>query len=204
LGQRFGRLTVVSRAENTKAGQARWECICKCGKNTVVVSQYLRGSKIKSCGCLRKEKLKTGTIKHGESKTRLYGIWETIKRRLNEKKRKDYRHYGGRGILICDDWKNDFRSFRNWALSNGYRDNLTIDRIDNNKGYFPANCRWVDMKTQANNKRTNRYITYNGKTKTFAEWGQEIGGSATLIRDRIDKLGWSIEKALTTPVKRKK
>ena len=202
-GQRYGRLVVVDRMGSNEYGQAEWLCVCDCGNKVTVQGRSLKTGHTKSCGCLRRDLGQTLNAKHNDSGSRLFSIWSTMKKRTTNKNYKDYAHYGGRGITVCSEWENSFLCFREWALQNGYAEALTIDRIDNNKGYSPDNCRWVSMKTQANNKSSNRCITYNGETRTRAEWGQLIGGNATLIRDRLDRLGWSVEKALTTPVKGK-
>ena len=203
-GERFGRLIVVSRCRNGNNGQPRWHCRCDCGCFATVHGQSLRGGNAKSCGCLNRELLKAGRNRtHGASKSRLYSIWQTMKKRVFDKSRKDYQHYGGRGIDVCDEWLDSFEAFRDWAYASGYSDDKSIDRADNEKGYSSHNCRWVDAITQANNKRNNRYITFNGVTKTVSEWAREINGNPTIIRDRIDRLGWSVEKALTTPVESK-
>jgi len=123
-----------------------------------------------------------------------------MRQRCNNPGHKQYVDYGGRGIRICDEWA-DFESFYQWALSNGYDESLSIDRIDNNKGYCPDNCRWVDGFTQANNKRNNRIITFKGETKPLGQWAVAVGIDANLLRTRLYK-GWSVERALSTPHRR--
>ena len=157
-GKRFGRLTVVERAEN-KNGYTMWKCKCDCGNETVVYGAHLSGGKTKSCGCLCLEKIS----KHSLCDTHLYRIWASMKDRCYNAKAQPYERYGGRGITVCDEWKNDFTTFYNWAMSNGYSDDLTIDRIDVNGNYEPSNCRWVDVITQANNKRNNIKVNLNGE-----------------------------------------
>lgn len=127
---------------------------------------------------------------------RLYGIWTGIKGRTQNHNNKCYKNYGGRGITVCDEWENSYEAFRDWALANGYQDDLTIDRIDNDGNYCPENCRWVDRITQNNNRRSNHFITHNGETKTITQWARETGLNSQIISGRL-KLGWSIEDALS-------
>lgn len=204
-GLRFGRLTVLERA-GSKNGLATWRCRCDCGKETTVAGDVLRNGNTRSCGCLQREtrsklgssmvaELSDRNTKHGMSRTRLYGIWENIKTRCQNPKSDDYHRYGGRGITICPEWRDSFEAFRDWALANGYRDDLTIERIDTDGDYFPENCKWATMKEQSNNRRSNVPITYNGKTQTIAQWAAEIGITHMTLWKRL-KRGWPIEKAL--------
>ena len=199
-GQKFNRLTVLERF-GRKGEKVMWKCRCDCGNITYVATCNLRCGKIQSCGCQKLEKLIQRSTKHNQRHTRLYEIWKSMKNRCFNPNFKQYKDYGGRGITVCDEWKNDFMPFYNWAMQNGYGKSLSIDRIDNNGNYEPSNCRWVDKITQANNTRNNRYITFNNKTLTLAQWSKEIGLSYSCLKARLNK-GWSIEKSLTTPVKR--
>lgn len=135
-------------------------------------------------------------IKHGKRKTRLYRIWANMKTRCYNPNYTQYKDYGGRGITVCNEWKNDFQAFYDWSISNGYNDILQIDRIDNNKSYEPSNCRWVDRKTQGRNKRNNRNYTINGETHCLSEWCLSLGLKNSTVRMRLDKYNWTIEKAL--------
>lgn len=129
---------------------------------------------------------------------RLRQIYYDMKQRCYNSKRKNYKDYGGRGITICDEWLQNSNTFYEWALTNGYSDDLTIDRIDNHRGYSPENCRWATQKQQSNNKRSSVLITYKGKTQTVAQWAEEYGHDVCMLRERLFRLHWSIEKALNT------
>lgn len=200
-GQRFNRWVALSYE-----GDARWLCKCDCGTIKKVHRSHLKSGKSKSCGCLSRE-IASNSIcmrnkTHGlyESNLRLYNIWHSIKQRCYYDKNINYRNYGGRGITLCDEWLNNFKSFYDWAMKNGYdknapRGKCTIDRIDVNGNYEPNNCRWVTQKQQSRNKRTNRFITCNGETKTIADWCEEKGLCHTTICDRL-KAGYSEEQAI--------
>lgn len=139
-------------------------------------------------------------LKHGFAhKEKLYGVWKTMHQRCRDKNIKRANSYVNKGIRVCAEW-SDYSVFREWAFLNGYKESLTLDRIDNNGDYKPSNCRWVDYKKQANNKSTNHRLTFNGKTKTLSEWADEIGMSQDTLKRRIYS-GWDVERALTTPVR---
>ncbi|MDL2273456.1 hypothetical protein LJC34_02775 [Oscillospiraceae bacterium OttesenSCG-928-G22] len=134
--------------------------------------------------------------KHGQKGTRLYNIWKEIKKRTSNANNPAFDYYGGRGIAMCPDWEHDFKTFYEWALSNGYSEHLTIDREDNNGDYSPENCRWVTMKVQANNRRNNRVLSYHDETHTLAEWAEITGINYNTLKHRL-RLGWPPERALT-------
>lgn len=196
-GKVFGYLTVVSRAENTKDGRARWNCVCKCGNLTVVPTYRLNSGGCKSCGCKRFE---SKNAIHRMTKTDIYNKWLSMKQRCFDKNCKSYRKYGAIGITVCDEWANDFLAFMNWSLKNGYKPGMSLDRIDNKKGYFPENCRWVVWKEQCNNRRSNIKITYQGKTQTLKQWCDELGLNYYRTRQRIKKSGMTFEEAISKPL----
>lgn len=174
-GQRFGRLLVISQSENkqTNSGSRRcWVCQCDCGNMTLGTTLDLRKGDKKSCGCLYNEKIKANGIIHGLSDTRIYGIWKAMRKRCNNPHDSRYEAYGGRGISVCQEWNSSFISFYDWSIAHGYNDSLTIDRIDCNGNYTPDNCRWVDFKTQCNNRRSNRIFEYNGESHNINEWSE--------------------------------
>ena len=206
-GQRFGRLTVVGRADNyiTPKGAkfSRWNCICDCGKKTIVVSSSLRSGNTTSCGCYHDQCCRERRIKHGKSGGKLNWVWTAMKERCLNPNSKDYKYYGARGITVCDDWENSFESFMDWAYSNGYQEGLSIDRINVDGDYCPDNCRWADAKMQANNTTRNRKITYNGETHTVSEWSEITGIKYRTILQRAN-MGWNAERILMEPAKRGK
>ena len=178
-GKRFGMLLVIGKDEvRDKTGCIRYVCQCDCGNVVSVRSSSLNDGNTSGCGCRMYDTgEKQRSYKHGMSWDRLYRIWANMKDRCNNPNAGHYKHYGGRGIKVCNEWNasDGFIPFRDWAVSNNYADNLTIDRIDNNKGYGPDNCRWVTTKEQALNTSRNHRITFNGKTLTISEWAKELG-----------------------------
>ncbi|MDP4117691.1 MAG: AP2 domain-containing protein [Bacillota bacterium] len=192
-GNKYGRLTVIKRAENSVSPNgcvfAKWECRCDCGNVVTVKGYLLRSGNTKSCGCSRKETLRNLMSTHGKSKTRLYQIWCGMKKRCNNPSSSIYKHYGGRGIKVCKEWEDNFEAFYEWASRNGYADYLSIDRINVNLGYSPENCKWATEKEQKNNMRSNHKIKYMGMDKTLSEWGEYLGESPRRISWRINH-GW--------------
>lgn len=186
-GLQFGRLTVLKRAGSDNNGQATWLCRCSCGNEVVVNGHSLLSGATKSCGCYHSELIaernKSNAI-HGETGTRLYKIWVDMRRRCNNPKRDSYRLYGGRGITVCSAWSKDFLPFKEWALSHGYQNDLSIDRIDNDKGYSPDNCRWATVKEQSNNRSTNVFYEIDGETKTLSQWAEYANLPKYEIYDR--------------------
>lgn len=201
-GQRFGRLVVV-RATNERGpdGSVIWECRCECGNTCITSSNQLtrkNHSRKRSCGCLQVEMHRTRS--HGESGSILFHKWTGMKDRCYNANAKNYEYYGGRGIAICEEWRTSYEAFRDWANSNGYKDGLSLDRIDPDKDYSPDNCRWITMSAQQGNKRSNIMIVMDGQERTLAEWCQVLDLPYKTIHARI-KRGWEPTKALTTPLR---
>ena len=154
-GQVFGRLTVLQRAKTVNK-RTMWTCKCECGNEITAEAYNLKTGHTQSCGCFQKEATSAASKTHGKKHTRLYRIWNCMKNRCYQKSYHAYNHYGGRGITVCDEWLNNFQAFYDWAMEHGYNDELSIDRIDVNKGYNPHNCRWATMAEQNKNKRVSR------------------------------------------------
>ena len=169
-GNRYGRLVLQEKTEKRQSGNVVWRCLCDCGKTTFVSTGHLGSGHTRSCGCLAKET----RHKHGLSKTRIHCVWLQMKFRCKSEEPRKKHIYKDRGISVCKEWFN-FIAFYDWAIANGYNDNLTIDRIDNNKGYSPNNCRWIRKGLQTRNLRRNIYITYDGREMLLAE-AAEIAG----------------------------
>lgn len=198
-GQTFGYLYVVKRCENIK-GRTAFLCRCKCGKETKVTSHSLNSGNTSSCGCLHKQQLAERNYRHGARYTRLYRIYRNMITRCYNSNILEYKNYGGRGIIVCKEWRESFVAFKTWAENNGYSDNLTIDRIDTNGNYEPNNCRWITLKAQGFNKTNTKYFEYNGQKKCLAEWAEIFGINKPTLYNRIYNLGWDIKKALETKV----
>ena len=194
IGQKFGRLTVVETSEPSKTGKSRWVCQCSCGNRVTVIGHDLKNGKTKSCGCFQKEARSTNHATHHGTGTRLFDLWKNMKQRCLNPNNPRFSSYGGRGISVCEDWLS-FDRFRTWATSAGYSDDLSLDRIDNERGYAPTNCRWVEPEDQAKNKRSS--VRYQGKC--LAEVCREKGLPYKTIAARIRR-GWDVEKAITTSV----
>lgn len=199
-GMRFGRLVVLERAENIN-NKTMWLCQCDCGNKKTIEAHSLKIGETRSCGCLQREIQGNLARRHGMTSHPLYKKYRRMVERCENPNCKSYKDYGGRGIKICPEWRNDFMKFYHWAIQAGYDGTKSIDRIDNDGDYSPENCRWATKLEQDNNRRTNRFLDYNGESHTMAEWGRITGIGQSLIRSRIENLGWSVEKALTTPVR---
>lgn len=186
-GLRFGRLTTLDVAGRTNGRKTLWRCRCDCGAEIVVVSDSLKSGHTKSCGCLHSDIMREISTTHGHAGERIHSIWRGMKDRCNNPNRRMYKDYGERGIRVCPEWEEDFQEFYNWSMDNGYADDLTVDRINNDEGYSPNNCRWATNKEQANNKRSCRYITFNGVTHNIAEWAKLFDMPQDRLRQRINR-----------------
>lgn len=213
-GKKFGRLTVIERAPNriyaSGTPHTTWECVCECGKHVVVRGDALRGGTTLSCGCLQREvastygKINGGTIRYGDSRERIHNIWYLMKYRCEDKTSPAYINYGGRGIKVCQEWDDGddgYFAFKEWALCNGYKEDLTLDRIDNNGNYEPVNCRWTSLNVQANNKRNNVYYDYDGQMLTLPQISEKCGIPWKVLWERIHR-NWGIDRAATQPVRK--
>jgi len=202
-GRRFTRLLVLYDTGERKNGRVIWRCKCDCGNEVDIRTHDLTSGHTKSCGCYNRECAAEVRTVHGMSRRGkqhpVYWIWSAMLQRCENQNHKYYKCYGGRGITVCDEW-HDAQVFIDWALANGWQKGLTLDRIDNNGNYEPDNCRWVTRKEQARNRRSNRLITFDGKTQTMAQWAEEVNVKDKVLWDRINVLHWPIERVLTEPV----
>lgn len=199
IGNKYGKLTVIETAGRDKWGRVLWRCQCDCGNTEITTKSILDQGKKRSCGCLSRSIKDWIHHTHRMSETRLYRIYYSMKTRCCGKHmhNKDYKD---RGITICEEWlaPNGFMAFCEWAFSNGYQDNLSLDRKNNNLGYSPENCRWASTIEQQNNRRSNVKLIFKDECHTIAEWGRITKLGDNCIRARL-RNGWSIEKALTEP-----
>lgn len=192
-GKKFGHLTVQTYAGHRK-GKIVWDCKCDCGQTVIRDTNYItHGGENISCGCVHHLMISQSLKTHGMSKTRMYKIWEAMKRRCDSPKADRYPHYGGRGIRYCEEWKH-FEPFMKWAKNAGYTDDMSIDRIDVNGNYCPENCRWIPMKEQCNNTRQNRYVMYNNEKLSIAQFAERIERPYSAVYQEIYKLRWTVEQ----------
>lgn len=200
-GQRFGYLVAIKLADpliTPREKKRRWKCKCDCGNTAIVLQTNLIQGKQTSCGCKHFDRIRT----HGLARTRLYRIWRNMRTRCQNIKSPSYQDYGAKGISVCEEW-NNFEHFKDWALSNGYSEELTIDRIDYNGNYEPNNCRWATIKEQMNNKSDNIVIKCDGESHTLMEWHEITGIAYGTLKGRY-KRGWSAEQIMHTPVDKTK
>lgn len=199
-GNRFDRLIVIKLVDRDKWNNIRWLCLCDCGEKTIVQMGHLKSGHTKSCGCFMKDKATIHGYSKRNKKDRTHQSWESMIKRCTKSNHKFWKHYGGRGIKVCERWLNSFNDF---LEDMGERPpGLTIEREDNDKGYYKENCRWATRKQQMRNTRRNILITFNNKIQTMIEWSEETGIAYTTLVARISRYKWSIGRALTTPVKK--
>lgn len=200
-GQKFGKLTVMFRGDDyiypNGKRRPQWVCQCDCGNVKNICASNLKRGTTTSCGCAQIEQLKQRVTKHGgwANKEKLYEVWHNMRRRCYCETDSHYPDYGRRGIAICDEWKNDYPAFRDWALSNGYREGLSIDRINVNGNYDPSNCRWTTNLVQQNNRRCTIKISYKGRTQSLTEWARELNIPYRTLYSRY-RWGWDVERML--------
>ena len=188
--QTFNGCKVIKREGSDKDRKATWLCQCFCGKSFITTGKSIRLGFTKSCGCHKKNIIMNAGMNnktHGMTKTRLYRIWRGIKKRCRYEKDASYKYYGSKGIDVCDEWFDSFDNFKDWALSNGYNDSLTIDRIDNSKGYYPENCKWSTYKEQARNRSNNVKMNFRNESLTKSEVAEKLGISRNLLQYRLNK-----------------
>lgn len=198
-GQRFHYLTVLERASNTQDGKARWLCQCDCGRKTVVAAADLKKKRncTKSCGCMSKQLIGESNKTHGMSHHPAFGVWHSMKQRCGDPNHPAYHNYGGRGIKVCPEWEHSFEQF--WMdMGPTYRGGMELDRVDNNRGYDPQNCRWVTRKKNARNRRTNRVIESIYGPMAVSELSEKTGIGETTLLYRLDH-GWPIESLCAPP-----
>lgn len=197
IGKRFGRLTVIAEGEKSATSRsARWICRCDCGNITKpITGEVLRKGKATSCGCYKRELTIERSTRHGLCGTRIHRIWSGMKSRCYNPNAPKYSRYGARGIRVCDEWLNSLEAFCEWAMTHGYADNLTIDRIDNDGNYCPENCRWTTNEDQCNNRGHHILLEINGETKTIAQWAKSTEIAYRTIHARHHR-GWTGENLI--------
>ena len=196
IGLKFGRLTIVSSCDQKVHGRRAVHCQCSCGNKFIATINALKKSNTRSCGCLRLDE--PNHLTHSLRKHGLYSVWANMKQRCYNPKVPKYADYGGRGIDICDNWRNSFIEFYNWSMSNGWQKGLEIDRVNNNKGYSPDNCRFVTRAVNVSNMRTSKILTYENKTMSMKDWAIYLNIGYRTLQQRLHKCNMPLEKALSS------
>lgn len=199
LNSKIGSFTILEDV-GVKKNSRFVLCRCDCGVTKEVRLSDIKNGSSNNCGCKRKRMMSVKNITHGLSGHPLYRIWRGIIERCFYEKHKAFNRYGGRGITVCEEWRNDFVAFYNWAIANGWQPGLEVDRRNNDGDYEPGNCRCVTQLINSRNKSSNRFLTHNGVTMCMSEWAEKVGIDQNTIKDRLNKLKWSVEKAITTPL----
>jgi len=196
-GNKYNRLKLI---KHVSSNPIKYECLCECGNTKILAVEPIKYGRVKSCGCLNKEKLKTTNLIHGESHSPTYNTWKNIRARCNNKRNTQYKDYGGRGIKVCKEWG----TFNNFLHDMGKKPGpkFQIERLNNSLGYNKTNCVWATIHTQQRNKRSNHNITYQNKTQCLTDWATELGLSTAVLYARINRLKWSIDKSFNTPLLR--
>jgi len=203
IGKKYGRLIVIRELQDR--GYARVVfCYCDCGNEKEIYLTNLRSGRTTSCGCRHKEKVRKSSFVHGSRHTRLYSIWTNMKSRCHNSKSTGYENYGGRGIKVCKEWKNDFVTFERWAKSNGYSDDLTIERVDFNLDYSPENCEWIPIFEQSRNRRSLLLISKDGVTNSLKGWCRELGVNYKTVYTHMQRKKATPEEALDTMLEKHK
>jgi hypothetical protein len=198
-GLKFSMLTVVGPIGRTNDKKISWLCLCECRNHTKTTNYKLTSGHTKSCGCYKAIATKKSKTTHGKRSTEEYSIWAGIKNRCLNNNEAAYKRYGARGITICDEWKNDFMAFYDDMGKRPSKEH-SIDRINNNEGYYKENCRWATPLQQGANTRQNKYITFNGETKILSQWARDLGIAQSTLSKRLNQLNWPLERALTEAV----
>lgn len=199
IGFIYGRLELIKFIER-KNRDDFYLCRCECGNEKIIRLNSLKSGNTVSCGCFHKQQASESNKTHGLTKTKTYRTWYSMKQRCFNINDTRYSDYGGRGITVCDRWKESFENFLEDMGKCPSRQH-SIDRIDNDKGYYPENCRWATLKEQSRNKRVNRLIEYKGKTQCLTAWAEELNIKRETLSRRLNQLKWSVEKAFTTPIR---
>ena len=212
VGKKINRLTVVKRVIKNNDKRIYYLCECECGGEKIVGKDHLSRNDIVSCGCYNREqsairykRLAKQRAKHNLSHSRLYRVYAHMKNRCYNEASPNFKYYGARGIRVCDEWlgENGFLNFYNWATNNGYDENLSIDRVNVDGNYEPSNCKWSNNVEQANNKRNNHYVYYNGNKVTVSQLSRLININRDVLYDRINNLQWCLDRVVNTPVRPK-
>ena len=198
-GLQYSRLTVIKRAAvpQPKDKQAVWECLCECGNTIIAKGGYLQSGQTKSCGCLRSDSSRERQYKHGGKKTPTYEIWKSMKARCYNSNDKQYADYGGRGIAVCEEWREDYAQFL--ADMGARPEGRSIERINNDLGYSKDNCKWATQIEQMSNTRRSRFVVFHGETMTIPQLARKTGVNYDRLLERITRYGWSVEEAVNLP-----
>lgn len=196
-GRQFGRLLVEEKAANI-GDRTAWRCRCDCGESVTIIGIRLTTGHTASCGCLKRDVISSRSKTHGRSKTSEYRIWSLAIQRCHNPIHPPFPKYGGRGIIVCDRWRHSFIAFLK-DMGSRPSPQHTLDRIDNNGPYSPENCRWASRREQSLNTRRNRLVSWRGQTLPIGEWAMIVGVHSRTLRARLDRLGWDVDRALSTP-----